>query len=165
MASASITLSGLDGITEFGTSSPKEILQRLENLLSGIENGAQSCVSLQVVTSATDAVAASCEITATTSGSLGTVIGGTTVTTTFTVSQDATATQAVADINANTTVNKWVRASKGSVTNKFMLTAIVPGAIGNNVTTTVTGTGASAASAKLAGGTGIDTGLNTYVVQ
>lgn len=165
MASASITLSGLDGLSEFGTSAPKEALQRLENLISGIENGSQACVSLGVVTSATDAVAASAEVTATSSGSLGTVIGGTTVTTSFTSTQDGTATQAVADINANTTVNKWVRATK-STSGKFLVTALVPGAIGNCVTLTVTGTGASATgSGKLIGGTGIDTTASAYVVQ
>ena len=120
-------------------------------LLQGFQSG-----SYQVVTSGTDAVAASAEVTATTSGNLGTVINGTTVTTAFTASQDGTAAKAVADINANTTVNKWVKATK-SGTGKFVLTANIPGALGNCVSLTVTGTGASATGAgKLIGGTGSD---------
>ena len=157
MASVSITLTGLDGLTEFGTSSSKEQLQKISNLLDGIENGAQTCTGFSVVSSTSDAVNASAEVTATTSGSLGTVINGTTVTTAFTSTQAGTATQAIADINANTTVNKWVRASAGSTSTKFFVTAILPGAMGNGITLTVTGTGASATgSGKLISGAGVD---------
>lgn len=166
MASVSFTFTGLDGLTEFGTSVAKEQLQRLDNLLDGVKNGAQSCTGFSMVTSTTDAVSAVSEVTATTSGNLGTVINGTTVTTAFTSSQAGTATQAIADINANTTVNKWVRASPGSSSTKFYVTAIVPGAIGNCVSLTVTGTGASATgSGKLATGAGVDGAtVASYVV-
>jgi hypothetical protein len=134
---------------------PRQALTSLDGFLWALVQGAQAA-SFQIVTSGTNAVAASSDVTATTSGNLGTVINGTTVTTTFTTSQDGTATQAVADINANTTVNKWVTATKGA-TGHFTVTANIPGALGNCVTLTVTGTGAAATgSGKLAGGAGAD---------
>lgn len=156
MASAIITLTGLDGTTEFGSdiTNGKNQLQKIENLLRGLRNGSQTGTSYTVNASSANAVAASAEVTATTSGALGTVIGGTTVTTAFTTTQDGTATQAVTDINANATVNKWVIATKSGST-KFVVTARVPGELGNAVALTVTGTAASATgSGKLIGGTG-----------
>lgn len=167
MASAIITLNGLDGVTEFGQdiTAGKDQLQKVENLIYGIRNGSQNGSSYSINSSSSDAVFAAAEVTATTSGNLGTVIGGTTVTTTFTTDQAGTAAQAIADINANTTVNKWVRASAGSAATKFYVTAVVPGAIGNCVTLTVTGTGASATgSGKLINGAGGDGPNKTYTV-
>lgn len=163
--SIGITITGLTDLHGAGSTStaPREALKVLENIVRGVKQGALDAASVSVTTSATDAVFAQAEVTATTSGSLGTVIGGTTVTTAFTSSQAGTATQAIADINANSTVNKWVRASPGSASTKFYVTAVVPGAIGNNITLTVTGTGASATgSGKLIGGTGVDGAPTTY---
>lgn len=165
--SISITVSGVEGTTGTGiaSSASREAIKRLENLLRGVNNGGAIAASVSVTASSADAVYAQAEVTATTSGSLGTVIGGTTVTTAFTSTQAGTATQAIADINANTTVNKWVRASAGSTSTKFYVTAVVPGAIGNCVTLTVTGTGASATgSGKLIGGTGVDGAPTTYTL-
>src|SRR5574342_382390 len=163
MASLNVSFSGHWNVADFGFGigtgargvDPRQNLQALDGLLWALMQGAQSG-SYQVVTSGTDAVAANAEVTATTAGSLGTVINGTTVTTTFSTSQEGTAIQAVADINANTTVNKWVKATK-SGTGKFVVTANIPGAIGNCVSLTVTGTGASATGGgKLASGAGSD---------
>jgi hypothetical protein len=164
MASIVVTLSGVWNAADLGINTkddPRDNLEALSGLLRGLQNGSYSG-SAVIGGSATDAVRASCTVTATTSGSLGTVINGTTVTTAFSTSQDGTATQAVADINANTTVNKLVRASKGA-TNTFVLTALVPGIFGNCCTVTVTGTGASATgSGKLASGAGNDGNPSTY---
>jgi hypothetical protein len=159
MASVSITLNGLSDITGLSepASNPKGQLYALQNILRGVSQGALKCSGFKVNASATDAVNAACEVTATTSGSLGTVINGTTVTTTFTTDQAGTAAKAITDINANTTVNKLVRASAGSTTAKFYLTAVLPGALGNCCTVTVTGTGAAATgSGKLINGAGVD---------
>lgn len=165
MASIGITISGLGDTTGtgFASSNQRDALRALENIIRGVKSGALKAASVSVTPSSTDAVFAQAEVTATTSGSLGTVIGGTTVTTAFTSTQAGTATQAIADINANATVNKWVRASAGSTSTKFYVTAVVPGAIGNTTTLTVTGTGASATgSGKLIGGTGVDGAPTTY---
>jgi hypothetical protein len=167
MASVSITLNGLDDTTGFGMSSGAVQDQRraAESVLAGIAAGAFKATNISINPSSTDAVFAQAEVTATTSGSLGTVINGTTVTTAFTSSQAGTATQAIADINANATVNKFVRASVGSVSTKFYVTAVLPGALGNCCTLTVTGTGASATgSGKLIGGTGVDGAPTTYTL-
>jgi hypothetical protein len=166
MASVSITLDGLSdttGLTE-PASNPKGQILALEDVLHGVAIGALKCATVKVNASATAAVAAASEVTATTSGNLGTVINGTTVTTTFTTDQAGTAAKAITDINANTTVNKFVRASAGSTTAKFYLTAVLPGALGNCCTVTVTGTGAAATGAgKLIGGTGVDSAPVTYL--
>lgn len=157
MASINVQFSGAWNAADFdfNKDTAHNNLLRLQRFLQGLQTGAYSA-TYQTIASSTDAVAASSDVTATTSGNLGTVINGTTVTTSFTTSQDGTATQAVADINANATVNKWVRATKGA-TGHFTVTALVPGAIGNCVTLTVTGTGASATgSGKLASGAGVD---------
>ncbi len=156
MASVSITLSGISSGEQLTVQAgdPRGFLLTFSNLLRAIQTGAIPCASATAGLSATDAVRASAEVTATTAGDLGTVINGTTVTTTFATSADVTATAAVAGINANTTVNKWVTATK-SGTGKFVVTANLPGELGNAVTLTVTGTGASATgSGKLIGGTG-----------
>ena len=156
MASVSFTFSGISAgeSLAFQSSDPRGFLVKIANLAWGINNGSLPCASVTAGLSATDAVRASAEVTATSSGNLGTVINGTTVTTTFATSADVTATAAVADINANTTVNKLVTATK-SGTGKFVVTANLPGILGNACTLTVTGTGASATgSGKLIGGTG-----------
>ena len=156
MASVSIILSGISSGEQLTVQSgdPRGFLRTFANLLRGIQTGALPCTSATAGLSATDAVRAAAEVTATSSGNLGTVINGTTVTTTFATSADVTASAAVADINANATVNKLVTASK-SGTGKFVVTANLPGELGNACTLTVTGTGASATGAgKLIGGTG-----------
>lgn len=169
MASIVVTFSGVWNAADLGIGSMargsdgRQNLQALDSFIYGLANGAYSG-NYTFGVSATDAVRASAEVTATTSGSLGTVINGTTVTTAFTTSQDGTATQAVADINANTTVNKWVTASK-SGTGKFVVTANIPGELGNCCTLTVTGTGASATgSGKLISGAGNNGQPTTYTV-
>lgn len=167
MASANITLTGLDGVTEFGSdiTAGKDQLLKLKNLIDGLRNGSQNASGYSITSSSTDAVAAASEVTATTSGNLGTVINGTTVTTTFTTDQAGTAAKAITDINANTTVNKWVKASAGSSSTKFYVTAIIPGELGNCCTLTVTGTGASATgSGKLTGGTGNNGAPLSYTI-
>lgn len=164
MASVNLTITGLASVSDFGVtmSGGRDQLQKIQELAADIRSGKVKATSYSLTSSTSNAVAASAEVTATTSGSLGTVIGGVTVTTAFTTSQDGTATQAVADINANSTVNKWVKATKSTST-KFLVTAIVPGNIGNGITLTVTGTGASATgSGRLASGTGADSPLLTY---
>lgn len=169
MASLNVNFTGHWNAADLGfgigtgarTVDPRATLSALDGFLWAMIQGAMSG-TYQVVTSGTDAVAASSTVTATTAGSLGTVINGTTVTTAFTTSQDGTATQAVTDINANTTVNKWVKATKGA-TGQFVVTANIPGQLGNCVSLTVTGTGASATGAgKLAGGTGADSQPTAY---
>lgn len=162
MASFVVTFSGAwnasDLTLDTGPASvdPREFIQRLQNYCQSLQSGAQSA-SITFGKSATDAVRAVSEVTATTSGNLGTVINGTTVTTTFTTDQAGTAAKAISDINANTTVNKLVTASPGSSSTKFYVTANVPGIQGNSCTLTVTGTGASATGAgKLATGAGND---------
>lgn len=157
MASFSVTFSGAWSAADldFNKDTAHNNLLRLQRFLQGLQTGAYAA-TYQVSASATDAVAASAEVTASTSGNLGTVINGTTVTTTFTTDQDGTAVKAVADINANTTVNKLVKATK-SGTGKFVVTANIPGTAGNACTLTVTGTGASATgSGKLINGAGND---------
>jgi hypothetical protein len=166
MASLHVVISGLVSSAEFldPVTLGKDQIQKIQELAADLRSGAKDATSYTVLASTTDAVAASAEVTATTSGSLGTVIGGTTVTTSFTTDQDGTATQAVADINANTTVNKWIKATK-SVSTKFIVTALVPGIFGNGITLTVTGTGASATgSGRLASGTGADVVGQTYSI-
>jgi hypothetical protein len=166
MASVHVVISGLASSSEFlePISSGRDQIQKVQELAAALRSGARDATSYSVSSSTSDAVQASAEVTATTSGSLGTVIGGTTVTTAFTSTQDGTATQAVADINANTTVNKWVVATKSGST-KFIVTALVPGIFGNGITLTVTGTGASATgSGRLASGTGADTNSMTYSI-
>jgi group I intron endonuclease len=159
MASFVATFSGISAGEDLRAQAGevRNAFRRFDNFTDGVINGSLPCSTITFsAISATDAVRASAEVTATTSGNLGTVINGTTVTTTFATSADVTATAAVADINANTTVNKLVIASK-SGTGKFVLTALVPGIFGNCCTLTVTGTGASATGAgKLIGGTGLD---------
>jgi hypothetical protein len=160
MASFVVTFSGISAGEDLRAQAldQRGTIRRIDNFIDGIASGALPCATITAsAISATDAVRASCEVTATTSGSLGTVINGTTVTTTFTTDQAGTAAKAITDINANTTVNKLVIASAGSTTAKFYLTALVPGIFGNCCTVTVTGTGASATgSGKLTGGTGLD---------
>jgi len=164
MASLNITVSGIWPASDFGiarTGDPRENLKKLASLLTNLAQGVNSGV-VTIAAGSADAVAATSTVTATTSGNLGTVINGTTVTTTFVTSQDATATAAVADVNANTTVNKLVTATKGG-TGTFVLTAKVPGDTGNTCTVTVTGTGASATgSGKLTGGTGTLGAVSTF---
>jgi len=165
MASVNVTLTGVDAGEKLmeGSTASKAFLQNLINLLSGIKNGASNATGIVAGYSATDAVRAASEVTATTSGSLGTVINGTTVTTTFTTDQSGTAAKAITDINANTTVNKWVTASASATATKFWVTANLPGELGNACTLTVTGTGASAtASGKLASGTGNNAQPTTF---
>lgn len=163
MASFSITFTGAFPAADldFNRGDPRDNLRRLQRFISGLQIGAYSA-TFQTNISGTNAVRAQSEVTATTAGSLGTVINGTTVTTAFTTDQDGTAIQAVADINANTTVNKLVTAVK-SVSTKFFVIANQTGIAGNTCTLTVTGTGASATgSGKLAGGAGIDGQPSTY---
>lgn len=166
MASINVCISGTFAaadLTVGWNQDPRDNAKRLAKILTAIANGTYTG-TLTVSPSSSDAVAASSEVTATTSGSLGTVVNGTTVTTAFATSQDVTATNAVADVNANTTVNKLVTATK-SGTGKFILTAKVPGYIGNGCTVTVTGTGASATgSGKLTGGVGGDGTVATYTM-
>src|SRR5574337_1237986 len=163
MASLNVNLTGHWNVADLGFGigtgarlvDPRQNLAGLDGFLWALITGTQSA-TYQVVTSTTNAVAASSTVTATTAGALGTVVNGTTVTTAFTTSQDGTAAQAVLDINANATVNKWITATKGA-TGTFVVTANIPGALGNCVSLTVTGTGASATGGgKLAGGTGAD---------
>lgn len=170
MASFVVTFSGAWNASDLGLDAatagvdPRDFAQRLQNYLQGLQNGSQSA-SITFGKSATDAVRAVSEVTATTSGSLGTVINGTTVTTAFTSTQAGTATQAIADINANTTVNKLVTASPGSSSTKFYVTANVPGIFGNCCTLTVTGTGASATGGgKLGSGAGNDGQPSSYSI-
>jgi hypothetical protein len=165
MASLNVTLTGIDPGEKImeGSTASKGFLQNLSNLIHGIENGSGNATAIVAGYSATDAVRAASEVTATTSGSLGTVINGTTVTTTFTSTQAGTATQAIADINANTTVNKWVTASASATSTKFWVTANIPGELGNACTLTVTGTGAAATgSGKLASGAGCNSQPTTF---
>jgi hypothetical protein len=166
MASFVVTINGISAGEKLmeGASVPRGFLNNLQNMISGIENGSLPVSTVVAAISSTDAVRAVSEVTATTSGSLGTVINGTTVTTTFSTSQAGTAAQAIADINANTTVNKWVTASPGSTATKFYVTANIPGELGNGMTLTVTGTGASATgSGKLATGAGNNGQPTTFV--
>jgi hypothetical protein len=166
MASINFTFSGNWSAADLdiNKSDPRDNLQRLQRFLEGLQNGTYSSNITQSA-SGTDAVRAVSEVTATTSGNLGTVINGTTVTTTFTTDQAGTAAKAISDINANTTVNKWVTASAGSTTTKFYVTANLPGEFGNMCTLTVTGTGASATGAgKLATGAGNNGQPTTFAV-
>ena len=166
MASFVLTLNGISAGEKLmeGATISRGFLNNLQNVIMGIESGALPVSTIVAAVSSTDAVRAVSEVTATTSGSLGTVINGTTVTTTFTTDQAGTAAKAIADINANTTVNKWVTASPGSTTTKFYVTANIPGELGNGMTLTVTGTGASATgSGKLATGAGNNGQPTTFV--
>ena len=163
MASIVITFSGVRSAADLGLDKgdPRDELQALERLVSGLQNGAYAGTFV-VGASTTNAVRATCDVTATTSGNLGVIVNGTTVTTAFDTSQDQTATNAVADINANATVNKLVLATKGA-TGHLTLTALVPGIAGNSCTVTVTGTGAAATgSGKMTGGAGNDGNPTTY---
>ena len=169
MASFVVTFSGTwnaaDLMIGAGTSSvdPRDFLQRLENFCRGAQSGAYSS-TMTFGSSATDAVAASSDVTATTSGALGIVVNGTTVSTNFNTSQDQTATDAVGNVNANATVNKLVKATKG-VSGHLTITANIPGELGNTCTLTVTGTGASATGGgKLASGAGNNGQPTTYTV-
>jgi hypothetical protein len=65
----------------------------------------------------------------------------------------ATAANAVACINANTTTNKFVIATVGSSAGTFLVTAIVPGYVGNFVPTAISAHG-SVSGATLGTGTG-----------
>lgn len=168
MGSINVTISGpqVKSLADIGirTGYGREEIKRIRDVLSAVLAG-QTGAKVTFNASTTNAVAATSTVTATTSGNLGTVINGTTVTTTFVTSQDVTATNAVADVNANTTVNKFVRATKAG-TGTFLLTALVPGALGNCCTVTVTGTGASATgSGKLTGGAGNDGAFSAYDYQ
>jgi hypothetical protein len=167
MASVNITLTGLASASEFGEtlSGGRDQIQKIAELAANLRSGAKDATSYTVLPSSSDAVAAVAEVTATTAGSLGTVIGGVTVTTTFTTDQAGTAAKAITDINADATASKWVKASAGSTATKFYVTALVPGIMGNAITLTVTGTGASATgSGRLATGAGGDGGAFTYTI-
>lgn len=161
MASIIVSFSGHWNVSDFGFGvgtgaraiDPRQNLLGLDGLLWALATGSQSG-TYDVAASTTNAVKASSDVTATTSGALGVVVNGTTVSTNFNTSQDQTASDAVTNINANTTVNKLVTATKGA-TGHLTVTANVAGEIGNACTLTVTGTGASATgSGKLASGAG-----------
>lgn len=90
---------------------------------------------------------------ATTAGNFTVTIAGTAVVTAFQTSQAITCANAVANINQNTTVNKYVTAIQDPVTTTRLLlvanTTPWDHVIGNQITLTAAGTGASASGATL----------------
>lgn len=85
------------------------------------------------------------------SGTETAIIGGISVAVTWAVSDANTATLLAAAINADATAKTYVSAA--AVSNVCTVTALVPGTMGNGITTTATGTGNAAGGARLAGGT------------
>lgn len=137
-----------------GRTNTQEELMALAREFESYASGARHA-SVGVSLAEASGVAASGTITmASGSGTVGAIIGGTTVTVTWGTSDTASSTALAAAINANSTVNKWVSAtSSAGVTT---ITAIEKSALGNNVTLTATGTNVTASgSGKLTGGVAI----------
>ena len=161
MASVTVTLSGLpkdQNSIGFARDTPRDMVKNLDNLLWQVMQGAMANANpkLFVSYSANDAVYASQTYTlSSASGTITATIDGTAVNTVTAGGDTASAALEAANINANTTVNKKVVAtSSGAV---VTVTALIPGAIGNKITTTGSGTGHTAGGATLAGGAGADT--------
>ncbi len=153
MAIATVTVETLDGaLSPFSagvvTASKKGRLQRFANILNTTASGLRR----GTVRYGT-AVATGTLTLATSSGAVGGVINGVTVTATWATSDTVTAALIAAAINAsaNALVNEHVTAtSAGAV---VTLTNKRAGAGGNAVTLVASGTNVTASGARLTGGT------------
>lgn len=127
------------------------------SLAGGLEPGApgETKVVLAKGSTAAGSAAATGTITfSSASGTVGAVIAGVTKTAAHGADDTADAVALVAAILADTTLNKIVTAS--NVAGVVTITALVPGVLGNQITTVASGTGVTASGAKLAGGVGGD---------
>lgn len=137
------------GDLSFASWGKGRVLAELERVLGGLSNGSFAG-SLDV-----QKAPAYASQTYTISGGSGTetaIIGGISVAVTWATSDANTATLLAAAINADATAKTYVSAV--AVSNVCTVTALVPGTMGNGITTTATGTGNAAGGARLAGGTG-----------
>lgn len=129
---------------------PRTSLRRMENLVRGMAAGTTPPTTVTVRNSG---VRASGTLTlATSSGTVGGVINGVTVTVAWASSDTATAAAIAAAINAssNALVQDLVTAtSSGAV---VTVTAVVPGKTGNCITLAASGTNVTASGARLTAG-------------
>lgn len=147
-------------ITQRGIYNLEKVSDYLRRVAAGQAPG-NTTVDMQDGT--TTLVQASGTVTFTGStGTVGATIGGTLVTVTWATSDAASATALAAAINANTTVNKWVVATTTGLTGVITLTALSGGAVGNNITLALSGTGVTVSGAKLTGGVNATANAITY---
>lgn len=138
----------------------RDALRAVEAELHGVIAGARRAQARVCIASACASATVTCAYASASSGADTVVIGGTTLTsntsgngtTTFTIgaSDAAMATNLAACINANTTINKLVRATAAAAV--VTITCLYPGPIGNLVTLTEGGNGCTVSGAVLANG-------------
>lgn len=146
--------------TRLDKTDKREALRALESLTHAVVSGAQNATVRACIASACATATVTCAYASASDGADTVVIGGTTLTsatsgngtTTFTIgSTDAAmATNLAACINANTTLQKIVRASASSAV--VTITSVYPGPIGNLVTLTEGGNGCTVSGAALSSG-------------
>lgn len=150
--SVCIMLSGLKDTKAFRLGDKRQQIQDIINYLWGVAQGVYPA-TMDVAVNAANAARATGTLTiASGSGTVGGTIAGTAVTVTWGTSDTATATALAAAVNANTTVNKLVKAT--SAAGVVTLTAHVAGPLGNKITLVASGTGVTATSGTLGAGTG-----------
>jgi hypothetical protein len=153
----------------------QETLANLEDYLGAFGNGAKGLggsIDVQQSTSSTvaavgavgsDAVAASGTLTlSTSSGTVGGVINGVTITVTFDTDDDTTAGLIATEINDSTDALVAGLVTAEAAAGVVTVTATVAGVTGNCITLAKSGTGVTASGARLTGGVDATAKLLTY---
>jgi phage tail sheath gpL-like len=153
-----IRVNASDGANPVGTG-PADARHQLRKLIRFLDRF--NVVRTGTIAVEQSAVAASGTITmASSSGTVGAVVNGVTITVTWATSDTASSAALAAAINAsaNALVSGIVTAT--SAAGVTTITAAVPGAQGNAFTLAATGTNVTASGSRLAGGSGTVTTLS-----
>lgn len=159
MASTVFVINHTSPLDPGGTASPtrgrRELLRLFINFLRGVLQGAKIATSFDIYPDGATAVAASGTITmASSSGTVGCIINGVTITVTWATSDTVSAALLVAAINASTNALVQYHVTASSVAGVTTITALKKGISGNTITLAASGTNVTASGARLTGGTG-----------
>lgn len=128
----------------------RESAVRLADMFKAAASGSTNGMTLVARNSA---VAASRTITlSSASGDISAVINGVTITVTYATSDANTASLLAAAINASSDALVANHVTASAAAGVVTVTAVLPGRTGNTITIAATGTGATAAGARLTGG-------------
>lgn len=134
----------------------KQLARRIINALESFTSGTKRAKTLEVFPNNADAlVQASGTLTlATSSGAVGGVINGVTITDTWATSDTVSAALVAAAINASTNALVQNIVTATSALGVVTVGAVQSGSLGNTITLAASGTNVTASVARLAGGTG-----------